>query len=93
VFKTIIWATDGSASAEKALPVATGLAKTMDAQLVAANVEEVVIGRAGASISTGDEALQDALNEHVRNAEREGAPMVCGYPRPSAAPPSQLTIS
>lgn len=75
MFKTIIWATDGSASAEKALPVATGLAKTMDARLVAAHVEEVVIGRAGASISTGDEALQDALNEHVRKAEREGVPV------------------
>ena len=72
MFKTIVWATDGSPSAEKALPLATGIAKTTGARLVVANVEEVMIGCAGAPISTSDEALRSAVQQNVRMAEREG---------------------
>src|SRR5690606_27392682 len=90
-FKTIIWATDGSASAAKALPMASGLAKTMGGRLVIAHVEEVVVGRAGAPTSTGDEAQQTALNEHVRMAERHGVPSSSGRtgrPPETQHPPS-----
>lgn len=75
MFKTIILATDGSASAEKALPVATGVAKAVGGRLVVTHVEEVMIGRAGAPLSTSEESMQDVLNEQVRKAEREGVPV------------------
>jgi len=75
VFKTIIFATDGSASAEKALPVATSVAKAMGGRLVLVHVDEVTVSGAGVPIGTGDEALQNALNEHVRKAEHEGVPV------------------
>lgn len=72
MFNTIVFATDGSASAEKALPVATSVAKAMGGRLVLAHVDEVTVSGAGIPIGTGDEALQDALNEHVRKAKHEG---------------------
>jgi nucleotide-binding universal stress UspA family protein len=75
VFNTIICATDGSASAEKALPVATSLAKAMGGRLVLAHVNEVTVSGAGVPIGTGDKELQDALGEHVRKAEHEGVPV------------------
>jgi nucleotide-binding universal stress UspA family protein len=74
VFKTIIWATDGSASAEKALPVATGLVQTLGGRLVIAHIEEVTIGHAGAPMRAGDEAQQAALNDQIRKAEDAGVP-------------------
>jgi nucleotide-binding universal stress UspA family protein len=72
VFTTIVWATDGSPSADKALPLAKGLARTTGARLVVAHVEEVVIGRAGAPVSTANEALKTALQQNMRTLEREG---------------------
>jgi nucleotide-binding universal stress UspA family protein len=72
VFTTIVWATDGSSSADNALPLAKGLAQANGARLVVAHVEEVVIGRAGAPISTDDEALDTALNRDVAALERDG---------------------
>jgi nucleotide-binding universal stress UspA family protein len=75
VFNTIICATDGSASAEKALPVAASLAKTTGGRLVLAHIDEVTVSSAGVPIGTGDEAMQDALNKHVRKVEHEGVPV------------------
>jgi nucleotide-binding universal stress UspA family protein len=73
VFTTIVWATDGSPSAQKALPVARGLAQTTGAQLVVSHVEELVIGRAGPPTKSGDdEALETALHEQITSLEREG---------------------
>lgn len=72
MFRTIVWATDGSPSAEKALPVAKGLAQATDAELVLAHVEEVVIGRAGAPIGPEGEALGPVLHQHIEQLQRDG---------------------
>jgi nucleotide-binding universal stress UspA family protein len=40
MFKTVLWATDGSPAAERALPVAVSIAKTYDAKLVVTHVSE-----------------------------------------------------
>jgi nucleotide-binding universal stress UspA family protein len=72
VFRTIIWATDGSASAANALPVAKALAQTTDAELVLAHIEEIAIGRAGAPISTDEETLGPLLHQHIEELQRDG---------------------
>jgi nucleotide-binding universal stress UspA family protein len=72
VFTTIVWATDGSPSAENALPLAKGLARASGARLVVAHVEEVVIDRAGAPISADGEGLETVLRRDSAALEREG---------------------
>ena len=47
MFKTIIWATDGSDAADAALPYAKGLAEGEDHKLVVVHSKEVLRGRAG----------------------------------------------
>ena len=45
MFKVIIWATDGSSGAQRALPFAKGLAQAHGARLVVVHVNEFVAGR------------------------------------------------
>jgi nucleotide-binding universal stress UspA family protein len=45
VFKTIIWATDGSKAAEQALPYAKALAKIERARLIVVHVDEFSVGK------------------------------------------------
>ena len=47
MFKVIMWASDGSEHAERALQHARGLAEAVSARLVAVHVREVMVGRAG----------------------------------------------
>ena len=43
MFKAIIWATDGSSGAERALPFAKGLAQGAGARLVVVHVKELAV--------------------------------------------------
>ena len=47
MFKTIVWATDGSETADRALPYAKGLAGGADKTLVVIHVKELLVGRGG----------------------------------------------
>lgn len=47
MFKTIIWATDGSRAAEQALPYAKGLAMAGRARLIVVHVDEFSVGKGG----------------------------------------------
>jgi nucleotide-binding universal stress UspA family protein len=47
MFKTIVWATDGSAEAERALTTALELARDGDGKLIAVHADDRVGGRAG----------------------------------------------
>jgi nucleotide-binding universal stress UspA family protein len=53
MFKTIVWATDGSDSADRALPYAKGLAEGK--ALVAVHVKELLVGRGGGYPVLADE--------------------------------------
>ena len=46
MFKTIIWATDGSEAADRALPYAEELAEGDDRALIVVHVKELLGGRA-----------------------------------------------
>lgn len=47
MFKTVLWATDGSRAAERAMPVAESIARTYNAKLVVTHVSGGLAGVAG----------------------------------------------
>src|SRR5436305_6161932 len=55
MFKTILWATDGSANADRALPFAKELAETSEAKLVVGHCKELFTGRAAGLPVNADE--------------------------------------
>jgi nucleotide-binding universal stress UspA family protein len=73
MFKTILWATDGSETAAKALPYALSLAEPDNAKLVVGHVREIFAGRAGGYPVLADETeLRDRIHEQVEDLQHEG---------------------
>lgn len=55
MFKTVLWATDGSETAARALPFALALTETGKAKLVVVHAREIFVGRAGSFPVLADE--------------------------------------
>jgi nucleotide-binding universal stress UspA family protein len=73
MFKTIIWATDGSRAAEQALPYAKGLAMAGRARLIVVHVDEFSVGKGGGySIYVDEPETEAALRRRVEELKREG---------------------
>jgi nucleotide-binding universal stress UspA family protein len=73
MFKTILWATDGSETAAKALPYALGLAEPDNAKLVIVHVREIFVGRGGGYPVLADESeLRDRIAEQVKDLQSVG---------------------
>jgi nucleotide-binding universal stress UspA family protein len=71
VFTTIAWATDGSASASEALPLAEGLARATGGTLTIIYVQEVTISRSGFLAEDGRSVLA-SLHRTVRRLQDDG---------------------
>jgi nucleotide-binding universal stress UspA family protein len=72
MFKTIIWATDGSTAAGAALPYAKALLEP-GGELVAVHANEVFIGRAGGYPVLADETeLEDTIRHQVDELRIDG---------------------
>jgi nucleotide-binding universal stress UspA family protein len=71
VFTTIAWATDGSASASDALPVAEGLARAIGGNLVIVYVQEVTISRFG-FLTEDNRAVLASLHRTARRLRDDG---------------------
>jgi nucleotide-binding universal stress UspA family protein len=74
MFKTVLWATDGSAAAERALPVAKSIAQTYDGRLLVIHVSEIMLGpplRVNEAQKRAD-ATTEALQRKVEDLKREG---------------------
>jgi nucleotide-binding universal stress UspA family protein len=67
MFKTIVWATDGSDAADAALPYVKGLAEGEDHKLLVVHSKEVLRGRAGGYPMYADE--DEALAKIKRQAD------------------------
>lgn len=63
MFKTVIWANDGSAAAERALPSAKGIAQISGARLIVVYVKEVGLVSAAAAVA---DLHEDEAEESVR---------------------------
>jgi nucleotide-binding universal stress UspA family protein len=73
MFKTIVWATDGSETASHALPFALELVEQDHAQLVAVHVREVAVGRMGGyPVIADDEDVQARLAQQVESLRERG---------------------
>jgi nucleotide-binding universal stress UspA family protein len=66
MFKTIVWATDGSEAADRALPYAKALAEGSDRSLVVVHVKELLGGRAGGyPVFANEDELQAKIRRQV----------------------------
>jgi nucleotide-binding universal stress UspA family protein len=73
MFKTILWATDGSATAARALPFALGLAEPEHAKLVVAHAREIMAARGGSYPVFADESeLRERIAEQVKDLKSGG---------------------
>jgi nucleotide-binding universal stress UspA family protein len=55
MFKSIVWATDGSASADQAMPYVKSLASDSNAEVVVLHIDELLVGRGGGQHIIPDE--------------------------------------
>ncbi len=73
MFKTVLWATDGSETAAGALTYALGLAEPDKANLVVAHAREIVVGRAGGYPVLADEGeLREQIGRQVEDLRSGG---------------------
>ena len=72
MFRTIIWATDGSEQAKEALPFAKALAED-DGRLVVVHSNEIFVGRGGGYPVLADETtLEEEIRHQVDELRSEG---------------------
>ena len=73
MFNTIIWASDGSEHAERALQYARDLAQANSARIVAAHVREVTVGRgAGYPVEIDEEEIERRIQGQVKELGEAG---------------------
>ena len=73
VFKTIVWATDGSELADAALELVRDLAETHGSRIVAVHANEVFQGRAaGAPVLANEPEIREKLKRQVEELRAAG---------------------
>lgn len=73
MFNSIIWATDGSETADKALPYVRELATEHHSKLTLVHCDELLVGRsAGNNEFIGEEYVRDNVRRRVRELCDEG---------------------
>lgn len=72
MFRTVVWATDGSPSADRALPYAKRLLED-GGTLVAVHADEHFVGRASPySVLADEDKIKAKIHEQVEEARKEG---------------------
>ena len=73
MFKTILWATDGSETAARALPYALDLTEADKAKLFVAHASEIFVGRGGGYPLLADESeLREKIGHQVEELRSGG---------------------
>ena len=93
MFKTIVWATDMSPSAEAAGVLASDMASAMGARLIVIHVTEVALGHAGAAVNPDEEQIGAALQRTLEDLRRRGIdsqPAAARHPVGSGAVAQQI---
>jgi nucleotide-binding universal stress UspA family protein len=73
MFKTILWATDGSANADRALPVVKELGEAEGSTLIVAHCREVLTGRAaGLPVNADEDELLAKIRKQAAELESVG---------------------
>jgi nucleotide-binding universal stress UspA family protein len=72
MFKVIIWATDGSSQAKRALPFAKDLAQANGARLIVVHAREIMAGRSAGPVHLDEDQVQAALGKQVADLKQQG---------------------
>jgi nucleotide-binding universal stress UspA family protein len=73
MFKVIIWASDGSEHADRALDYARGLAEASSARLIVVHVKEIIAGRAGGyPVQVDEEEVEQKIQGQVKDLKDAG---------------------
>jgi nucleotide-binding universal stress UspA family protein len=73
MFKVIIWASDGSEHADRALECARGLAEEGSARLLALHVKEITVGRGGGyPVQVDEEEVEQKIQAQVNDLKDAG---------------------
>jgi nucleotide-binding universal stress UspA family protein len=73
MFKVIIWASDGSEHADRALEYARGLAEASSARLIVVHVKEIIAGRAGGyPVQVDEEEVEQKIQGQVKDLKDAG---------------------
>ena len=73
MFGTIVWATDGSESADRALPYAKELAGRGDGRLVVVHSKEMLVGRAGGyPVQADEDEVETKIERQIAQLREEG---------------------
>jgi nucleotide-binding universal stress UspA family protein len=89
MFKKIVWATDGSEAADKALPYVEGLAKSTGAAVEVVHVVEYLVGpKSGEPLDPAEPETKAKLDKQVADLTASGIDasltVVAGYNRVAA---------
>jgi nucleotide-binding universal stress UspA family protein len=73
MFDVIMWASDGSEHADRALEYARGLADASSARLIAVHVKEVTVGRAGGyPVQVDEEEVEQQIQKQADDLKAGG---------------------
>ena len=72
MFETIVWATDGSELADRALPYVKELARAHGARIVAVHANELLHGRFGTPMLRDEDDLRGKIEQQVAELRSEG---------------------
>lgn len=72
MFDTIVWATDGSENADRALEVAKALARDHGTSLVLVHVAQHYASKAGLAVYPDEDMVKAKLEETVQQLSRDG---------------------
>jgi nucleotide-binding universal stress UspA family protein len=93
MFTTVVWATDGSDAADRALPFAKELAAAPGARLLAVHVPELLAGRfVDYPMYVDDEELEAKIIGQVHDAREEGLDATYTFLRTGHAGSAQLIV-
>ena len=73
MFKNIVWASDGSQHADRALECARGLADEGSARLIGLHVKEITVGRGGGyPVQVDEEEVERKIQNQVKDLKDAG---------------------
>jgi nucleotide-binding universal stress UspA family protein len=73
MFKSIIWATDGSAAADRAMPIVKSLATDSGAEVVVLHTDELLVGRGGGqSVIPDEEQMRQKIEGQAKELRDAG---------------------
>jgi nucleotide-binding universal stress UspA family protein len=82
MFKVIIWASDGSEHADRALEYAKGLAEASSAKLIATHVREITVGRAaGYPVQFDEDEIERKIHDQAKALNDSGIEALLEAPR------------